>query len=466
MIKFYTFLLVAGSCIVNASCENDPGRDTGSQERGRVNEFIAAAMDYYYLWRDHLPGLSPDAATDPKAYFNSLLYEEDYWSYITDDKDKFMEEEIDQRGETFGYNLSFGTVKSDGRMFAVINYVYPGSPASRAGMERGVFILRVDGDPLSVQNYARLHEKGTLVLTLGELTSAGLNETETVTLVPVKMEQNPVLLADVMTRGSHKIGYLMYTGFVSYFQDQLVDSLMKFKNAGIDDLVLDLRYNPGGEVNTATLLCSAIVPPAHLKKENILVKHQWNADRQAEFEWSMVAYPGGAYEDYLQTCFDEEVGCNLGLSRVFVLTSRSSASASELLITGLAPYMEVIQVGDSTRGKYTAMAMVFPNDASLENWMLLPVVYKYMNKEGFTDFKDGLAPRYLVKETLPYTPFGLTDPLLATAIMLITGEEQLEEIPAAPPARLDTRWIAAPPRNALEGQLLHRMPGNGIMPRR
>jgi C-terminal processing protease CtpA/Prc len=454
MTKFYTFLLGASLCVALVSCEKEE-KEKQTLKEG-INELISVVMTDYYLWNDKIPAITPDESTDPKEYFYSLLYVDDKWSYITDDKEKFLEEEINKTGETFGYDLSFGRFQNSDAVFAVINYVYPGSPAARAGFARGDFILQVDGETLTENNYMSTYETGTRRLLTGAFVDGGISTGREITISSVKMDQNPVLESTIVTRGTSKIGYLMYVGFVDNFRQQLVDALTTFKNAGITDLVLDLRYNPGGEVSTATLLCSAIVPPASMKQDNILIKHIWNASFQSYLD--AIAKEQPLFQSSLATFFTE-VDCNLNLpgKRVYVLTSRSSASASELLVVGLEPYMEVVQVGDSTRGKYTAMMEFSSTEPELANWMLLPVVYKFANRDGKTDFKNGLPPDYLLKETLPFGALGTTaDPLFAKAIELITGEE----IPASRDSQGDIPGLSRPSRpyrNALEGQLIHRL---------
>jgi C-terminal processing protease CtpA/Prc len=453
MTKFHTFL--SGACLfaLLVSCEK---KEEGTQEQSLMNEYVHAVMQTYYLWNGNVPGTLPSSDVNPREYFNSLLHADDSWSYITDEREKLLEEKINHTGETFGYSLSFGRIGSSGGVFAVINYVYPGSPAALAGLTRGDLILQVNDADLTEENYLKLYETGTLRLLPGKLVNGAISKaTASISLTSAKMNQNPVLLREVTTRGANKIGYLMYTNFVDNFSQQLIDALSAFKNEGITDLVLDLRYNPGGGVQVTRLLCSALVPPTYMKKENILIRHLWNATMQANLDAAARVNPE-AMQPYLSTRF-EEVAYNLNLpgQRLYVLTSRSSASASELVIAGLEPYMEVVQVGDSTGGKYTAMIEFTPEKKSLAHWMLLPVVYKFANKDGKTDFKDGLAPDVLLKETLPLGALGTaSDPLFAKAIELITGEEA----PAAEPAAEGATWLSLPTGSALDGQLIHRLP--------
>jgi C-terminal processing protease CtpA/Prc len=228
------------------------------------------------------------------------------------------------------------------------------------------------------------------------------------------------------------IGYLTYVEFVSGDNDAFLlklDSIFdEFATAGITDLVVDLRYNPGGEISAALQLASAIVPSSVAANNSILINMKYNADFQGFLEYY-------SYWEYLYLRFVNNV-TNLNMQRVYFLTTGSTASASELVITGLDPYMDVVQIGEPTFGKYTG-AWIIPDDD--EKWAMVPIVNKYANSSGYTDFVDGLAPDYVVSDDLfSAVPFGDTsDPMLDKAIELITGKKSgLEVAKQAAPAGL------------------------------
>jgi len=125
------------------------------------------------------------------------------------------------------------------------------------------------------------------------------------------------------------------------------------------------------------------------------------------------------YTDLLYYNF-KTVSSNINMSRVFVLTTNRSASASELLIIGLKPYMDVVHIGDTTYGKY-AGSWVIPDDQ--EKWAMMPIVMKFANIQDFTDFEDGLFPDHIIKDDpVEAIPFGdPSDPLVAKAIEIATG---------------------------------------------
>jgi C-terminal processing protease CtpA/Prc len=234
-----------------------------------------------------------------------------------------------------------------------------------------------------------------------------------------------VLQYKIIEREGKKIGYLVYLQYIpSYNLTSLKTAIQYFYDNKITDLVLDLRYNPGGYTSAAQFLCSSIAPLNVVNNKNTLVTYQWNDKYQAY--WA-----SKQREDQQMVRFDATVPVKLGLNKVCILTSYNSASASELTITGLNPYMNVTLVGDTTYGKYTASFTITPDIwyenasayTSFKNWALQPIVMRYANSLGVTDFKKGFAPNYLVKdELLPAAPLGeLSEPLLRKAVEHITG---------------------------------------------
>ena len=207
----------------------------------------------------------------------------------------------------------------------------------------------------------------------------------------------------------------MYNAFTAEFDGELNDAFAQFQADGISELVLDLRYNGGGSVESSKDLSSMITGQF---VGQVYFNEEWNADRQDEY-----AQPG---------VFDANIRTgaainNLNLSRVYVLTTGSTASASELLINGLDPYIDVVQVGTATRGKFQASFLLYdapaPNFSRNEanpahTYAMLPLVFKTVNANGITDFIDGLFPDISLNEN--YTNLGVlgdpNEPYLAAAL--------------------------------------------------
>lgn len=383
-----------------------------------VNKWIKDNMELYYYWNDKMPAnIDFTKEAYPIAYFDKLLYKEkDKWSYITDDYPAFKAER-DGIPVTMGYSPAFYLISST-RIVAVVKYVYPGSAAAVAGLERGDIILSIDNTELDISNYYDLYSRESYSVQLGKYENRSFDYTgETFSMNARVTKTDPAIYSKVLDIDDHKIGYLVYTEFISGEKEEFLfelDTIFNgFKVQGINDLVVDLRYNPGGDIDAAVHLASQIAPSAVVNNKELLISLQYNSEFQEYLELN-------AYNDYLYEKF-KVVSSNIDMERVYFLTTSGSASASELVITGLEPYMDVVQIGDSTYGKY-AGAWVMPDDD--KQWAIIPVVMKYANADGYTDFADGLIPDYEMDDDLVgAVPFGdLSDPMLAKAIELATGK--------------------------------------------
>lgn len=383
-----------------------------------TNKWIYDNMTLYYLWNDKLPTtIDYTKESDPEKYFYKLLYDEkDKWSYITSDYAS-LEAELSGDPKTMGYYPAFYLVGTK-NVVIVVAYVYPGSPASDAGLKRGDIIMSIDNATLDTTNYYTKYSGTSYSVQLGQLTGSTLSYTgESLSMTARIVNTDPAVFDTVLDVDGYKIGYLAYVQFITGDNDAYLSKLdsifTEFKTAGISDLIVDLRYNPGGQIDAAAHLASEIVPSAHSQNQDILVNLVYNTDLQQYLEQNN-------YTDYLNYKF-ANLSTNINMSRVYFLTTSRTASASELLMTGLQPYMTVVKIGESTYGKYVG-SWVIPDDNN--EWAIMPIVTKYSNTAGYTDFADGLTPDYSIEDDLVYAvPFGDTsDPMTAKAIELATGK--------------------------------------------
>ncbi|MEO0331882.1 MAG: S41 family peptidase, partial [Bacteroidota bacterium] len=237
------------------------------------------------------------------------------------------------------------------------------------------------------------------------------------------VQADPVLYTEIKTNIDSKVGYLVYTEFISGDSRQWLTSLGEalngFQQENITDLIVDLRYNPGGEIEAAQFLASALAPASAVANEEVLVQYEYNNELTRAIRFT----EGEDSENLISTLSGN--GYNLNLNRVIFLTAQGTASASELLINGLEPYMEVVTVGEPTVGKFYG-SWVIPDleEPARHNWAVAPVVLKYANSLGETDFVDGLPPDYPVEDNLLAAyPFGdENDPVLAQALAVISAD--------------------------------------------
>jgi C-terminal processing protease CtpA/Prc len=420
-ILFYSLLLIL-PLLFSSSCKKDDelSKLEVSADTIAINKWIYENMTALYLWNNLMPtNIDYTQENDPEAYFNKLLYKDkDYWSWITNDYAS-LAASFSGTQYTMGYSPGFQLLADNNTIIIVVEYVFPGSAAEQAGLKRGDIILTINNTQMNRSNYYELYSGSSYSVELGYLENNVLyNLNKSLSLTAQTTTTNPAIYHDIFEVNGTKIGYLVYVEFVCGTNDIFLSSLdnifNEFKTAGISELIVDLRYNPGGEISAAQHLASNIAPASVIASEELLISMKYNSELEAYF----MSNPE-EFSDNL-TCKFEPGVANCNMQRVYFLTSAGSASASELVISGLAPYMDVIQIGEPTYGKYTG-ALVIPDDN--KKWAMMPIVLKYYNADGYSDFVDGLSPDYsLDDELIGAVPYGdLSDPMVAKAISLATG---------------------------------------------
>ncbi len=430
MIKFqfYTkrITVILFSVFLFFSCDKD---DDAQPVEVTINDWIFDVMDDVYYWTDQLPQNS-DKSQDPIDYFNSLVYTpEDRFSFIspsyTDLRNSLEGIELEA-----GYEFALIRESADNsNVLAAITYVKRSSPAEQSGLKRGDLISHVNNAQMTLDNYRELigqmGSNHTITYRRYDVANEVYVEQGT-PLTVVQFAENPSYLDTVyMTESGRKIGYYVYNFFSpgqgnSQVYDLEMDNIFsKFKNENINELILDLRYNGGGSVSSATNLASLIAPRSTVGQ--VFIETRWNDEYQEYFE---------SRDDSDARLFDrfvnktENIGDNL--SRVFVLTSSRTASASELIINGLLPFMEVYTIGDQSYGKNVGSVLINDDENINNDYALLPIVFKSFNANGTSDFSNGFIPspaNQIEDFQFPMKQLGdISEPLLARAIGFIEGE--------------------------------------------
>ncbi|RBN51842.1 S41 family peptidase [Flavobacterium psychrolimnae] len=440
----FTLLLFIATFTLQSCQDNDDIAPPASLE---IQDFIWKGMNQYYLWQADVPNLADDRFADqtalnsflreypvPEELFDALRVSSsiDKFSWIVSD---YLELEGSLQGTTKNNGIDFGLSYKPGsttEIFGYVRYIIENSDASTKNIKRGDFFTAVNGTQLTVSNYQSLlyGSNENYTLNLADFNGSTIvGNGKSVSLTKTVLTENPILVNKVITSGTHKIGYLMYNGFYANFDTQLNDAFASLKSQGVTDLVLDLRYNGGGSVQTATRLASMITGQFTGK---VFAKQQWNKKINDYFE--------AENPDALYNYFTDKIGSttinSLNLTKVYILTSASSASASELVINGLEPHINVIQIGDVTVGKNVGSVTLYDSPSfGAENrnpnhrYAMQPIVLKIVNSVGFGDYFNGLKPDFLQKETL--STLGVlgntAEPLLSTAIGKITGTSRMSK---------------------------------------
>jgi len=410
-----------------------------------VNEWIYDEMSIYYLWNDKLPQ-RPDYSLISGKFFKSILYtfhtatnpHGDRFSWIQENYVDLLDNLSGISSSEIGFDYIFVRTNDTGtQYYALVLYPKSGTDAEAKGINRGRFITQVNGENITPDNYSSLFGgSGTKRLRMADWVydsdeqSFYLQDSGDVTIqMHSRYAENPVYFDKVYTIGDKKVGYLVYNFFArdngdnsNDYDKLLVNKLSNFQSQGVNEMILDLRYNSGGAVSSAIALASALVK--NRSTNNVLVTSEYNSIVHNELRKE---YGADYNKDYF---IDKIMGTSvsipsLSLPQLYVLTSGWTASASEFVINGLKPYMDVILVGETTYGKNVGSISIYEKDDPKNKWGMQPIVVRYSNSIGESDFTAGFNPNYEVDEfeDLFLFDFGDTnDPLLGTALAHITGQ--------------------------------------------
>jgi len=466
-MKKYLLLLFAFGLVITSCKKNDDDIIIDENQEvslnNEVNDFVWSAMNSWYLWQDEVLELGDERFANqndyytflnkfdtPRGLFQSLESPKDRFSAIVDDYD-ILFNAFSGVAKTNGIEFVLTRPPSGGNdVVIVVRYIISGSSAEAAGIKRGDIIYAINGTPLFAEadtegritsSNLDLYNEDVLTLNFAEITDGELIPNDVnIEVTKTQLTENPILISKTLDVQGTKVGYIMYNSFTFGFDEKLNDAFGNLKSEGATELVLDLRYNLGGSGTSAQRLCSMITGQF---TGQVVNRDIWNS------KWNSVF---GSEDRFVNTI--EGIPLNsLNLEKVYIIATDDSASASEYVLNSLAPYIEVIHIGDVTVGKnqlsvtlvdtpdQTGAAFGDPSQelpyivlggadgATIKNantnhkYALQPIVGISENAEGFSEFTDGLVPDIVLLETLGNLGElgNIEEPLLARAIQEITG---------------------------------------------
>ncbi len=373
---FYTalFFVVISVFITTPGCGGGSDNDSYIENPSDCsikaqNEFLYKTLKDSYLWYDKVPDVDYTSYLSPEELLEELKYNElDQWSYITSKEEYYN---YFEEGKYIGIGCK---LKYDDDNNFIISVVYRDSPVYNAGLKRGDKILEINNKTIEEIEDNKLwdtifgkDEKGTTVNLKIEKLNGKIQQ---LNLSKDMVTINPVIYYNVLNHNNHKIAYLALGSFIETASAELDNAFAFFKQNNADELILDLRYNGGGRLHIARDLASLIAFKDAISNQLFekTIHNDKYSHRDHEFKF-------------------KEMENNINLDRVFVITTSSTCSASESVINGLKPFIEVVSIGSTTCGKPVGM---YGHDFCDKHISIIE--FKGINTDGEGDYFQGITP--------------------------------------------------------------------------
>ncbi len=399
-------------------------------------------MKDWYFWESDLPAsFDPESQPDIASALASMRVAQDRFSFSMS-----KSEYADYAASVF-FGYGFSHTISEAEDALVIRYVYEeGSPAQN-GLRRGDRMTEINGKPMS----EIISEVKAGTKTFGDF--FGPNEDGYTINIKFEKPDGEILTADI-SKGSitantvlakevkqveidseeKNVGYLVFNSFDSVSETELNTAFDEFSQTGLDELVLDLRYNGGGLIRVANQLSTQIAGDTVVGET--FVKYRYNA-KQANNNQTVLFNLGQGVE-------------KMNLDRVVVLTSESSCSSSELVINSLTPFIEVVTVGNQTCGKPVGMS-----PTEICNDVVFAINFDSVNAAGQGEYFEGLPVDCQIDEVVTGDWGVETDPMLAEGLNYLktgacspsakhTGMETANSTQKSSPAKHTIDWTKGP----------------------
>jgi|WetSurMetagenome_2_1015567.scaffolds.fasta_scaffold00397_13 carboxyl-terminal processing protease len=370
MKKLLLIIVIFLSLFASCKKDNVTPVDTGVTP-AMARDSLYYIMKEFYFWYNLMPEVTKEDYDDPYKLLDAMRYATlDRWSFILN-----YDEYMAQKNGTFeGHGFRIGLDDSDKARIAMI---YNNSPLYEAGVRRGWIVEKINNIDIAPVIKSGINQAYTNII--GE-NKAGITNTFlfkrpdgtelSISSTKKVIDINTVLWYDTLHLSTGITGHLVFESFFEPAPKELATAFSYFKTNNIKDLILDLRYNSGGLLDIAQTLASYIA--GNSKQGSVFAKLTYNDKLQAvnsSFKFKSTSY-------------------SVDLPRLVVITSRSTASASEDVMNGLKPFVNVVSIGDTTDGKPTGMNQF---DVG-EKYFIFPVTFKVVNAQDQGDFFGGIAP--------------------------------------------------------------------------
>lgn len=414
--------------------DNDDGGEPLSCSVTDQKRWLGDYMGEWYFWYRHSPPANPNAHADLGSYFNALIksdsaggFPADRWSFY---ESTAQHEQFYGEGRSLGYGVFVAGLEVFGlpSQPLYVRYVEAQSDAAFRGVRRGDRILSINGrttaDIIASNDFAMFSPaRAGDVLTLVLDGSAGLR---TVSLTASAYPLTPVGAPTIVrTPAGRKVGYLVVKDMIDQARSPLDGAFAQFKAQGVQEVVLDLRYNGGGLVSVAADTSAYV-----------------NARRTSGRTFTSLLYNDQRAPYNNQSFVFQNPVSALSLSRVYVLTGRRTCSASELVINGLRPFVDVVVIGDTSCGKPVGFLPKADGCGTTIN----AVNFEAVNSNNAGRFFDGFDPVCPVAEDFTRALGAVDEPLLGAAL----GHADHGQCPTRPTARALSARPAAPRPGAVE----------------
>lgn len=431
-------LMAAAVLLLVTACKKEKGGNGPLSDNEKTNQWVIENMRDVYYWNTSIPqDGNLDFRSGPKEFFESILHPDDRFSWIEPADDLLA----GNTGVSTTVGLGIGLLQLYGSNNVIISvrYALDESPADNAGIKRGDIITAINGRQMTTDNYQDLlniyYGSSAFTVQTAHLEENRIVLDEEIELVPVRNFQEQAIHhhAVITTNSGRKVGYLFYNRFLNNQPAELFEVFEAFKSANVEDLVLDLRYNGGGGIWIAAILSGLI--QAGFNENDRFIEYKYNSNYRNETATYYQLFGGDSDDneevELANAVVNDIKSLNLNMHRVYIIATNYSASASELVINNLRPFLSdanVIHIGEMTVGKNEgAIPIVDERKPRQIEWGIQPIIAKLANRDGFGDYPNGLEPQYEVDEWdyLPWAPIGsLEDPLLAKALGLIDPSMQ------------------------------------------